>query len=76
MFEKYDNCWFEIKSDDKRMMFTRDHMSFERTARTLSRIHNIALYRVENGRRSRIFLSEDDVFRRLRKPSAFSSLGC
>ena len=56
MFEKYDNCWFEIKSDDKRMMFTRDHMSFERTARTLSRIHNIALYRVENGRRSRIFL--------------------
>jgi len=55
MFEKYDNCWFEIKSDDKRIV-TRDHDNFMRNAQALSRLHNIALYRIENGRRSRIFL--------------------
>ena len=67
MFEKYDNCWFEIKSDDRRMMFTRDHECFERTARTLSRIHNIDLYRVENSRKPRIFLSQNINFLNLRK---------
>ena len=53
---EYESCWFEIRADERRMMLTRDCESFVRTAQVLSRLHHISTYRIEMGKKERIFL--------------------
>ena len=44
--EKYDSCWFEIKTGSKKIV-TRDHEEFIRKSEALSLLHEITLYRIE-----------------------------
>ena len=45
-FEKYDLCWFEIRTGTKSIV-TRDHDEFMRKSEALSKLHEITLYKIE-----------------------------
>ena len=58
MTERYDACWFEIKTSDKSMLM-RDCEKFLRKSSTLARVEEVRLYRIEKSatgmKRIRIF---------------------
>ena len=46
IFTEYDNCWFEIRTIDVRII-TRDKEDFLRKSETLSKLQEITMYKIE-----------------------------
>ena len=58
-FAEYDNCWFEIRTIDTRIVM-RNREDFLRKSTALSKLHDLTLYKIERStfgsRRSRMHL--------------------